>query len=92
MTDAFDPKASNFSKIFTDNSNLFVDTAIHQVRITVNEKETKAAAVTMFGMKATAFMPQRPPIVFNADHPFAYVILDKSTGINLFTGIVREPR
>ncbi len=92
MTDAFDPKASNLSKIFTDDSNLFVDTAIHQVRITVNEKETKAAAVTMFGMKATAFMPQRPPIVFNADHPFAYVILDKSTGINLFTGIVREPR
>ena len=61
------------------------------MRIQVNEKETKAAAVTMFGMKATSAMPQ-PSIPFTADHPFAYVIRDKETGINLFTGIVREPK
>ena len=91
MTSAFDPTLSDLSKIFADGQNNFVDSAIHQVRIQVNEKETKAAAVTMFGMKATAAMPDRPPIVFKADHPFLYVIRDNELGINLFTGIVREP-
>ena len=92
MTDAFNPAQSDLSKIFADSQNIFVDSAIHQVRIQVNEKETKAAAVTMFGSKATAAMPERPPIIFKADHPFLYVIRDNELGINLFTGIVREPK
>lgn len=92
MTDAFDPAQSDLSKIFAEDQNIFVDSAIHQVRIQVNEKETKAAAVTMFASKATAAMPERPPIVFKADHPFIYVIRDNELGINLFTGIVREPK
>ncbi|MBO4857587.1 MAG: serpin family protein [Treponema sp.] len=91
MQDAFNPQAADFSKIFTDSNNIYVDAAIHQVRIIVNEKETKAAAVTMFGMKTTSARPERP-IIFNADHPFCYVIRDNELGINLFTGIVREPK
>ena len=91
MQDAFNPQAADFSKIFTDSNNIYVDAAIHQVRIIVNEKETKAAAVTMFGMKTTSAMPERP-VIFNADHPFCYVIRDNELGINLFTGIVREPK
>ena len=91
MQDAFNPQAADFSKIFTNSRNIYVDAAIHQVRIMVNEKETKAAAVTMFGMKTTSARPERP-IIFTADHPFCYVIRDKELGINLFTGIVREPR
>ena len=92
MTDVFNPAQSDLSKIFADSQNIFVDSAIHQVRIQVNEKETKAAAVTMFGSKAAAAMPERPPIIFKADHPFLYVIRDNELGINLFTGIVREPK
>ena len=91
MTDAFNLATADLSKIFTDPQGIYVDCAIHQVRITVNEKETKAAAVTMFGLKATSAMPD-PPITFKADHPFCYVIRDKELGINLFTGIVREPK
>ncbi|MBR4790066.1 MAG: serpin family protein [Treponema sp.] len=92
MTDAFNPAQSDLSKIFADSQNIFVDSAIHQVRIQVNEKETKAAAVTKFGSKAASAMPERPPIIFKADHPFLYVIRDNELGINLFTGIVREPK
>ncbi len=90
MTDAFNPASADLSKIFTDSTDIFVDSAIHEVRITVNEKETKAAAVTMFGLKATSAMPETP-VIFKADHPFCYVICDKQQGINLFTGIVRNP-
>ena len=92
MIDAFNPFTADFTDIFIDSQNIYVDAAIHQVRIQVNEKETKAAAVTMFSMKATSAMPQHPPIVFTADHPFIYVIRDNETGINLFTGIVRQPK
>lgn len=91
MTDAFNPAQSDLSKIFADSQNIFVDSAIHQVRIQVNEKETKAAAVTMFGSKAAAAMPE-DPVIFKTDHPFLYVIRDNELGINLFTGIVREPK
>ena len=90
MTDAFNPATADLSKIFTDSTDIYVDCAIHEVRITVNEKETKAAAVTMFGLKATSAMPEKP-IIFKADHPFCYVIRDKQQGINLFTGIIRNP-
>ena len=91
MTDAFNPQTANLSKIFSENSDIYVDCAIHQVKITVNEKETKAAAVTMFGLKATSARPESP-IQFKANHPFCYVIRDKQLDINLFTGIIRNPR
>ena len=91
LTDAFNPATADLSKIFTDSTDIYVDSAIHEVRIIVNEKETKAAAVTMFGLKAASAMPESP-ITFKADHPFCYVIRDKELGINLFTGIVRNPQ
>ena len=91
MTDAFNPAVCDLSQIFTQSQDIYVDAAIHQVRIMVNETETKAAAVTMFASKATAYMPE-DPVIFKADHPFLYVIRDNELGINLFTGIVREPK
>ena len=91
MTDAFNPAVCDLSQIFTQSQDIYVDAAIHQVRIMVNETETKAAAVTMFASKATAYVPE-DPVIFKADHPFLYVIRDNELGINLFTGIVREPK
>ena len=90
IKDAFSPDLADFSKIFTDSENLFVDMAIHQVKITVDEEKTKAAAVTMFGAKS-APVELNPEITFTADHPFCYVIRDKEHGINLFSGILRVP-
>ena len=90
MTDAFNRTAADFSNIFDSDQSIYVDAVVHKVRILVNERETKAAAVTMASARATAAMPEHP-IIFNADHPFAYVIRDNELGINLFTGIVREP-
>ena len=90
MTNAFNPDTADFSNVFTSPQSIYVDAVVHKVRILVNERETKAAAVTMASARASATMPE-PPIVFNADHPFLYVIRDNELGINLFTGIVREP-
>ncbi|MBR5645713.1 MAG: serpin family protein [Treponema sp.] len=90
INDIFSPTNANIPKIFINNKRIFVDTAIHEVRIIVNEKETKAAAVTMFGLKAMGALPM-DRIIFRADHPFCYVIRDKDLNINLFSGIVRNP-
>lgn len=97
ISDIFNPAKAELPNIVMNKKgplagqeNLFVDTAIHQVRIIVNEKETKAAAVTMFASKATSAAP-REPIYFTADHPFVYVIRDKKLNLNLFTGIIRNP-
>lgn len=90
VIDAFSAQNADFSKIFTNSKNIFVDTAIHQVRISVNEKETKAAAVTMIGLKSAGFNPN-PKTLFTVDHPFCYVIRDNQLNINLFTGIIRRP-
>lgn len=90
IIDAFSAQNADFSKIFTDSRKIFVDTAIHQVRISINEKETKAAAVTMIGLKSAGYNPH-PKTVFTANHPFCYVIRDNQLNINLFTGIIRKP-
>ena len=91
MTNAFNPDAADFSNVFTSPQSIYVDAVVHKVRILVNERETKAAAVAMASARASAAMPE-DPVIFNADHPFLYVIRDNELGINLFTGIVREPK
>lgn len=72
----------------------YVSTAIHKTYIDLNEKGTKAAAVTYFGVEsATATLPEDDykeyKIEFNK--PFIYMIKDKSTNQILFFGTVKEP-
>ena len=72
--------------------NLYVDTAIHKTYIDLNEKGTKAAAVTFFGLsKATAIMKEPRIITLTFNKPFAYMIRDKETREMLFFGVVNEP-
>ena len=58
--------------------------------IKVDEKGTKAAAVTEGAMKAgSAFMQE--PVTFEADHPFLYMLRDRKTGVVLFVGLYNDP-
>ena len=50
-------------------------------RIKVNEEGTEAAAVTTTGLATTS-----APTIFNANHPFLYVISEQQTGAILFIG------
>ena len=73
--------------------NVYVGEAVHKTKIELNEKGTKAAAVTYFGMfKATAMIEkdyEEVDIKFNK--PFIYMIREKNTGELLFFGTVYEP-
>ena len=72
--------------------NIYVGEAIHKTHIDLNEKGTRAAAVTYFGMyKATGFMKEKEKAVITFNKPFIYMIKDAETGELLFFGVVYEP-
>jgi serpin B len=63
---------------------VFIANAFQVARIKVNEKGTEAAAVTVFEF-ADGMGPDNPKS-FLADHPFVYLITERSSGAVLFVG------
>lgn len=61
----------------------FTDT-IHKTFISVDEKETEAAAVTSIGMGGSALLPE--PIKLKFNKPFYFAIRDNTSGEILFMG------
>jgi serpin B len=85
-------KALGMEQAFTgsaDFSNmadgLFIDTVLHKAKVEVDEKGTKAAAVTVVTMCESAPMNQ---FIFIADKPFLFFIVDGAEDMVLFTGKV----
>jgi len=74
----------------TGNKRLNIDEVIHQAFIEVNEEGTEAAAATAVVIGAGMAMP-KPIKIFNADHPFIFLIQEKATGNILFLGRVANP-
>ncbi len=86
MKDVFSYK-SNFTGI-SPKEGLFPQDVYHKVYISVDEKGTEAAAATAIPIQITAVMP---PINFVVDHPFFFIIQDRSTGAIFFMGWVANP-
>lgn len=72
-------------------SNTIIDDAIHKTYIKVDEKGTKAAAVTYFGLKDTAAVREVNYINITFDEPFIFMIKDTKSNELLFFGVVYEP-
>jgi serpin B len=89
MTEAFS-KNADFSGM-TGGRDLFISAVIHQAYVDVNEEGTEAAAATGVVMKLTSVGPELTPI-FRADHPFLFLIRDKTSGSILFLGRVMNPQ
>ena len=92
MAQAFS-SAADFSGM-TGKPNFSISAAIHKAYIDVDEKGTEAAAATSIVMRATAMRRpeiEPPPIVFRADHPFLFILLDTRSGSMLFLGRVADP-
>ena len=87
MTDAFGGNA-DFTGIAP---NLYIDSVRHRAKVSVDEKGTKAAAVTEIAVGLTAMAPEEERYIdFIADHPFIFVIRDQSNGAELFTGAIHN--
>lgn len=94
ITDVFDPISADLSNMIkAQNINFYVSDAIHKTYIDLNEKGTKAAAVTAFMIKANSAMAENKNKIIKIEFnkPFAYIIRDSKTKELLFFGVVYEP-
>jgi len=90
IIDAFNDDA-DFSGM-TEPEKLKISEVIHKTFIEVNEKGTEAAAATAIGMVLLGHsLKVKPPLIFRADHPFVFIILDSNTNCILFIGRVMNP-
>lgn len=90
MPNPFSPQA-DFSGM-DGAKNLYISDVIHQAFVQVDEQGTEAAAATAVIMEfEMAIVDQNKPIIFRADHPFLFIIQQKSTGNILFMGRVIDP-
>ncbi len=86
----FDPFKADFSGI-TDDGPLYITNVIHQANVSVDEQGTVAAAATAVAMALGAAMPPDPPVDFQADRPFIYLIVDTETSAVFFAGRLVNP-
>ena len=87
----FGPDA-DFSDI-TGARDLQPDMVVHKAFVEVAEEGTEAAAATAMGFKALGGRPapEPSPVVFRADRPFLFAILENSTRTVLFLGRLDNP-
>jgi serpin B len=90
MRAAFSPGEADFSGIYEpEQQRLYIMKVRHVAYVAVDEKGTEAAAATGIEVGATVIV--MPQIVFNADHPFIFVIYDHRSGTALFVGRMWDP-
>lgn len=84
--------AADFSGM-TGARDLMIGAVLHKAVIDVNEKGTEAAAATAVLMMPTSVaIQQEEPVIFRADRPFVYAIIERETRAILFLGRLMDPR
>lgn len=93
-------KAMGIQKAFTESADfsrmaktkegiLSIDSVMHKTHIELDKNGTKAAAVTYL-VKAGSAAPTEPPKEVYLDRPFLYAIVEESTGLPIFMGVVNN--
>lgn len=85
MKDAFGDQA-DFTGITGKENDLYISSVLQKTFIEVNEKGTKAAAVTDVGIDTMSAPIESAPVV--ADRPYLYMIVDLQISLPLFVGQV----
>jgi serpin B len=74
-----------------EGGGLFISEVLHKAFVDVDENGTEAAAATAVIMMRASVPPPFDPVVFRADHPFLFLIRDRTTGTVLFIGRLCDP-
>ena len=90
IDESFDDSKADFSLLGEAliKGNICIDKVVHKAKLTLDEKGTKAAAVTFVGFGAKSAAPPEEEIDVFLNRPFVMLIVDNATNIPLFTGVV----
>lgn len=90
MKDAFDADWADFSLLgHSDDGNIYISRVIHKTKIVVDEKGTKAGAVTAVEMNTGAAAPAEPKII-DLNRPFFFMIVDNEFHMPIFMGVLND--
>ena len=81
----FMPGKADFTGIAAGDS-LYVSKVVHKAFVEVNEEGTEAGGATAIGINTFCLKP-----MFNANHPFLFLIRHSGTGAILFLGHLMKP-
>lgn len=92
MPEAFSEAKADFTKIEKPEKrivegNIFIDEVLHKTFISVDERGTKAGAVTKVELNKESCVEGK---VVNLDRPFVYAIIDNKTDLPIFIGTVMD--
>ena len=91
MTDAFDYRVADFSKLGTynvDGMNICINRVLHKTFISVSEQGTRAGAATAVEMVAEGAMEIVEFKEVVLDRPFVYMLIDCETNLPFFIGTI----
>lgn len=87
----FDAATGPLTGVVADAEPLWLSNAVQKAMISVDEKGTTAAAVTVMAMAGTAMPEPTPPFEMNCNRPFVFVLYGGRDNQILFTGVVNQP-
>lgn len=90
IVDAFDEENADFTALGkSEVGNIYISRVIHKTKIDVDEKGTKAGAVTAVKMETKSIMLEEPKEVI-LNRPFFYMIIDTEQNLPLFMGSLMD--
>lgn len=88
----FSHEDANLGAMFNPNQgsgvNIHMDELLHKAIIKIDEQGSVGAAVSSSSMERVGTFTGP---YFEADHPFAFMLIDKQTGLTLFAGVYAGP-
>ena len=93
MTDAFDWRIADFSKLGTynvDGMNICINRVLHKTFISVTEQGTKAGAATAVEMVAEGAAEIQEYREVILDRSFVYILIDCETNLPFFIGTMMD--
>ncbi len=91
MGDAFTPEQADFTAMASAiEGNLYIGEAVHETTITVDQRGTKAGAVTLIESEAAEAPAEEEPKIITLDRPFLFLIVDNTVHLPVFLGAIHS--